>query len=138
MKIILDDKYLVSMSALAEITLVEPFGDWNSRRYKVLGEPEGITVVPDEKVVQGDAAKQAEDECAAKALVRVEQELAKLKLANARSEAVTRIMAEKGRVKRADVEAFLQTQSTLYCFPSFTSHDVRKWLAAQAQKEAEA
>jgi hypothetical protein len=131
MKFILDDKYLVSTAGLSEMVEVEAFGDYSHRKYKIIGEPSRIHVVPDADIVEGEAAKQAQDEAAAVQLKRVEAELAKLRLDTARKEAVARIVAEKRGLSREDIEAWAAAQQAAYTLPNATSDDVRKWMRSQ-------
>ncbi len=127
MKIILNDKYIVSMSALSDIREVEAVGDWNNRKYKVLGEPTNITVVRDEDVVAGESAEQFENENAAAQLKKVQAELDSMKLESEKMKAVERILAEKRGLSRKQVEAWVKTKKYAFELAGATSEDVRKW-----------
>ncbi len=136
MKFLLDEKYLVSMAAIGEIVEVEAFGGYTDRKYKIIGEPSGMSVVADSAVVEGEAAKQAENESATEQLKTVQEELAKLRLDVLRKEAVERIVAEKRGLSREVVEAWAKTQTFSWTIPTATSDDVRKWKRYIDQKES--
>jgi len=127
MQLIIDDKYLVTMDALSWIKEVEPIGDYNSRKYKVKGEPQRVTCVADCDVVAGDDAVEVENDHAQKRLAEMEKKIAAQELELARVAAVERIAAEKRGLSKADIKEWADSQTYVYSVSQATSDDVRKW-----------
>lgn len=65
-------------------------------------------------------------------LEKVKKEHEKM-LTIARAETLERIVAEKRGISKADIAAFLETQTWLWNLEFLTSDNVRKWLRKQKE-----
>jgi len=134
MRIILGGRYLLDMQALSNIKEVESFGGFPNRKYKVLGEPTELLIVPDADVVSPEEAKPLEEQIASKSLKEKETECIKLKLELSREKAITRISLEKKGISREEIAEYVASETYYWTLDNATSEDVRKYLNKKKEK----
>ena len=131
MKFVIEGTFLVEAGQLGDINEVESTGDWRNEKYKITGEPTNVKPVKDADILHDEDFDAHKNDQAAKELEKVQKELDEFKLQEARRKAIDRIANEKRGVSREEIEAWANTQTSVYFIGQGTTDDVRKHMRSE-------